>query len=89
MRLFSAEPHAAVKLWFISSAVWFFIGTLEGFIDATHLTAPELLGNIPFIVFSRVRPMHTNTMIYGFAGAGLIGSCVYLVPALVRAPLFS
>jgi cytochrome c oxidase cbb3-type subunit 1/cytochrome c oxidase cbb3-type subunit I/II len=89
LKLFRAGPHATVKLWFISSAVWFFVGTIEGMIDATHLAAPDLLGNIPFIVFSRVRPMHTNTMIYGFAGSGLIGGALYLLPTLVRAPLFS
>ncbi len=45
--------------------------------------------NISWLVFGRVRPMHTNMMIFGFVGSGLLGSLYYYVPQLTRSPLYS
>jgi cbb3-type cytochrome c oxidase subunit I len=83
------ETHHTVKAFYLSSAFWFVIGTFAGLIDATHLAAPDFLGNIPWIVFGRLRPMHTNIVIFGFVGSALLGTAHYLVAALLRAPLFS
>jgi cytochrome c oxidase cbb3-type subunit I len=84
-----ALGYGTVKAFFISAMIWFVVGTSIGFIDATHLVAPELISNVPGLVFGRLRPMHTNVVIYGFAGAGLIGCAHYILPALMRTPLFS
>ena len=89
MNLLTREPYGTVKGFLLSSAIWLVVGTSLGFIDATHLAAPELLGNIAWIVFGRVRPMHTNIVIFGFAGSALLGSAIYMVPVLSRMPLFS
>jgi cbb3-type cytochrome c oxidase subunit I len=83
------ESYGTVKAFFLSSAVWFVIGPLIGFIDAVHLAAPDLLGNISWLVFGRTRPMHTGVVIFGFIGTALIGSAFYLVPTLLRTPLYS
>ncbi|MBI4496246.1 MAG: cbb3-type cytochrome c oxidase subunit I [Deltaproteobacteria bacterium] len=89
MQLLKNELHGTSKAFFLSSAVWFLLGTLEGFTDATDMVAPDLFANIPFMVFSRVRPMHTNTMIFGFVGSALLGASFYMVPALLRTTLHS
>jgi cytochrome c oxidase cbb3-type subunit 1 len=89
IRPLTNEPYGTVKTFFLSSAFWFVIATAVGFIDATHLAAPELLGNIPWLVFGRSRAMHTNLVIFGFVGSALLGAAFYMVPTLVRAPLFS
>lgn len=81
--------HRTVKAFYLSSAFWFVIGTLAGLINATHMAAPDFWGNIPWIVFGRLRPMHTNIVIFGFVGSALLGTAHYLVSALLRAPLFS
>ena len=87
MTLLKEETYGTVKAYFLSSAVWFVIGTSIGFIDATHLVAPDLLGNISWLVFGRTRAMHTNLVIFGFVGTALLGSAFYLVPTLLQAPL--
>ena len=89
MRFLKVEEHGTAKLFFLSSAVWFVIGTLEGITCATNLVVPDLLGGIPWLVFSRMRPMHTTTMIFGFAGATLIGSAYYIMPSILRTTLWS
>ncbi|MFP5213976.1 MAG: cbb3-type cytochrome c oxidase subunit I [Acidobacteriota bacterium] len=83
------EPYSATKAFFVSSAVWFVVGTSLGFLDATHLAAPELLSDIGFLVFSRTRPMHTNVVIFGFVGTGLLGASLYILPSLLKTGLYS
>ena len=65
-------------------AVWFVVGTLYGLFSAIHLVAPEFFNNIPWLVFGRTRPIHVNTVIYGFVSGTLIGCGVYYVPALLQ-----
>ena len=89
MHLFAEESYGTVKAYFLSAAVWMVIGTSVGFIDALHLVAPDLLGNISWLVFGRTRAMHTNLVIFGFIGTALLGSAFYLVPTLLQAPLYS
>jgi cytochrome c oxidase cbb3-type subunit 1 len=83
------EPHGTVKGFFVSSASWMVVGTLAGFTGAIELVAPDLLGNIAWIVFGRIRQVHTNLVMFAFVGSGLLGVIHYLVPTLVRAPLYS
>jgi cbb3-type cytochrome c oxidase subunit I len=89
MRLLKVEENGTAKLYFLASAVWFVIGTLEGIADATDMVAPDLFGGISWLVFSRIRPMHTTTMIFGFVGTALLGCAHYIVTAVLRTPLWS
>jgi len=82
------ETWATVRGFFLTSAVWFVVGTLAGFIDATHMAAPDLLGNISWLVFGRLRPMHTNIVIFGFVGSALLGAAHYVVSTLLQTPLY-
>jgi len=88
-RIDGGQAHSAVKGYFLSSASWMVVGTLAGFIGAIELVAPDLLGNIPWIVFGRIRQVHTNLVMFAFVGSGLLGVIHYLVPTLVRSPLYS
>lgn len=73
----------------MSSAAWFVFATLAGLTSATEMMAPELLENIPWIVFGRLRPIHVNLIIFGFVGSALLGASHYVVSALVQTPLYS
>ena len=87
----SDEAYETICGFFLSSAVWFVISALAGFILASWMIAPDLFlyKNVPWLVFSRVRPVHTNGMIFGFVGSALIGAIYYYVPHLARTPLWS
>ena len=84
------EAYTTITGFFLSSAVWFVVFALGGFILASWMIAPDLFlyKNISWLVFSRVRPVHTNGMIFGFVGSALMGALYYYVPHLVRAPLY-
>ena len=65
------------------------LGTSYGFTAALELVAPDLLGNISWLVFGRVRQVHTNLVMFGFVGSALLGGAHYLVPSLLRTNLYS
>ena len=89
MQFLKVQENGTAKLFFLSSALWFALGTIEGITAATQMVIPDLYGGIAGLVFSRVRPMHTTTMIFGFAGSALIGSAHYIMPAVLRTSLWS
>lgn len=83
------RPNSAALAFLVAGSVWFVIGTIYGLFSAIHLVAPEFFNNIGPLVFSRVRPIHTNTVIYGFIASVLIGCGLYYVPALLHTRLWS
>jgi cytochrome c oxidase cbb3-type subunit I len=87
--LLKDEQYSTTKGFFISSAAWMVAGTLAGLIGAIELVAPDLLGNLPWIVFGRIRQVHTNLVMFAFVGSALLGSAHYIVPTLLRTPLYS
>ena len=83
------QSHATALGYMISAGVWMVIGTFAGITAGIELIAPDLLGNIAWLVFGRLRAMHTTIVMFGFAVTMLIGAAFYIVPRLVRVPLFS
>ena len=73
----------------ITTAVWIVIGALFGFISSLELIAPDLLGNIGWLVFGRIRAVHTNLVIFGFVTPSLLTVSFYIVPRLLRTELYS
>ena len=65
------------------------IATLYGLTTAIEFIAPDLLGNISWLQFGRIRPIHTNLVIFGFVTPGLLGVGHYIVPTLLRTRLYS
>lgn len=88
MKLLSTEPYSATKASFLSAAAWLMVATSFGLTGATELVAPDLI-KIPWLLFGRVRPVHTTLVMFGFIGTTYLGAVFYVVPRLMRAPLFS
>ncbi len=86
---FWRTEYSSAKHWLVSGAAWMAVGTTFGLFSAIHLVAPDMLGNLPWLSFGRVRPAHTNTVLLGFATMMLVGSALYMLPRLLRRPLFS
>jgi cytochrome c oxidase cbb3-type subunit I len=85
------DQYRPVAAFFLSSAFWFVLATAGGLFLASAMIAPDLplYRNVPWLVFGRVRPMHTNMMIFGFVGSSLLGAIYYIVPRMVRTALYS
>lgn len=89
MSFLKDEPFGTARSLFVSSAAWMIAGTLAGLIGAIELVAPDFLPSFSVIVFGRIRQVHTNTVMFAFIGSALLGAAHFLVPTLLRTPLYS
>jgi len=88
VKLLSSEPYSATKACFLSAVGWLVVATSFGLLGAIELVAPDLV-TIPGLLFGRIRPVHTNLVMFAFIGTTYLGTVFYVIPRLVRAPLFS
>ncbi|MFC1858695.1 cbb3-type cytochrome c oxidase subunit I [Thermodesulfobacteriota bacterium] len=81
--------YSTAKGFCITSGLWMTVATFMGLLGATELIAPDLMGNVGWLVFGRVRPIHVNLVLFGFVTPGLLGAAFYFIPRLLRTELFS
>ena len=65
-----------VRQFAIMTVVWGVVGMLVGVIIAAQLAWPELNLGISYLSFGRLRPLHTNAVIFAFGGCGLFATSV-------------
>jgi cytochrome c oxidase cbb3-type subunit I/II len=78
-----------VRKFTIATVVWGLVGMLVGILIATQLFAPALNFNIPFLTFGRIRPLHTNAVIFAFVGNAIFMGVYYSLQRLCKARMFS
>lgn len=79
---------AAIRGFAIMTVVWGIVGMLVGVYIAAELLWPQLNFDIPYITFSRIRPLHTNAVIFAFGGCALFSTSYWVVQRTCRTPLF-
>src|SRR5690606_10826137 len=77
-----------VRQFAIMTVVWGIVGMLVGVIIAAQLLIPALNFDIPFLTYSRLRPLHTNAVIFAFGGSALFATSYYIVQRTCHARLF-
>lgn len=77
-----------VYAYLATSAVWLLLGTLVGFYLSLKFIWPDL-GVAPGLSFGRLRPVHVNTVFWGFASPGMLGLALWVVPRTCRTALAS
>ena len=78
-----------VKYFGAATIIWGVIGMLVGVLAATQLFLPEAnLGN-PYTTFGRIRPLHTNAVIFAFVGNAIFAGVYYSMPRLLKAPMWN
>ena len=71
--------YKVVRQFSIMALVWAVVGMLVGVIIAAQLAWPVLNFDIPWLTFGRLRPLHTNAVIFGFGGSALFATSYYVV----------
>ncbi|MBL0206948.1 MAG: cytochrome-c oxidase, cbb3-type subunit I [Propionivibrio sp.] len=82
----STYNYKVVRQFTVMSVIWGVVGMLVGVIIAAQLVWPEL--NLGFLHFGRLRPLHTNAVIFAFGGCALMGSSYYVVQRTSHIRLF-
>jgi len=77
-----------VRQFSIMTVAWGIVGMLIGVIIAAQLVWPALNFDIPWLTYSRLRPLHTNAVIFAFGGSGLMATSFYVVQRTCQARLF-
>src|SRR3974390_1721926 len=79
----------SVSRWFIgASVVWGIVGMLVGAVAALQLAFWQ--ANLPpYLTYGRLRPLHTNAVIFAFVGNMLFAGIYYSTQRLVKARLAS
>jgi cytochrome c oxidase cbb3-type subunit 1 len=78
-----------VRQFAIMTVVWGVVGMAVGVFIAAQLLWPALNFDIPYLTYSRLRPLHTNAVIFAFGGSALFTSSYYIVQRTCHARLFS
>ena len=78
-----------VRQFSIMAVVWGVVGMLVGVIIAAQLTWPELNLGISWLSYGRLRPLHTNAVIFAFGGSVLFATSYYVVQRTCQVRLFA
>jgi cytochrome c oxidase cbb3-type subunit I/II len=80
---------AIVRKFTLVTLIWGVVGMLVGVIVALELAAPFFNFELPFLSFGRLRPLHTNAVIFAFAGNAVFAGVYYSIQRLLKARMFS
>jgi len=78
-----------VRQFAIMTVVWGVVGMTVGVLIASQLLWPQLNLDTPWLSYGRLRPLHTNAVIFAFGGSALFASSYYVVQRTCHVRLFS
>ncbi|MFK7976445.1 MAG: cytochrome-c oxidase, cbb3-type subunit I [Halioglobus sp.] len=81
--------YKVVRQFAVMTLVWGIVGMLVGVIIAAQLAWPALNFDLPWIHFGRLRPLHTNAVIFAFGGSALFATSYYIVQRTCQVRLVS
>jgi cytochrome c oxidase cbb3-type subunit 1 len=81
--------YKVVRQFAVMTVIWGVVGMLVGVIIAAQLIWPDLTFGIPFLSYGRLRPLHTNAVIFAFGGSALFATSYYVVQRTCQVRLVS
>lgn len=78
-----------VRNFGIATIIWGIVGMSIGLLVATQLVWPAMNFGIQFSTFGRIRPVHTNAIIFAFVGNAIFMGVYYSLQRVLRARMFS
>jgi len=78
-----------VKQFGIATLFWGVVGMLVGVVIAFQLAYPALNFGIPYTSFGRLRPLHTNAVIFAFVGNAIFAGAYYILQRVLKTRLFN
>ncbi len=81
--------NAIVRNFAYAVMVWGAVGMLVGLLIAAQIIIPSLNFNLQYSTFGRIRPLHTNAVIFAFVGNAIFMGLYYSLQRLCKARMFS
>ncbi|MED5490819.1 MAG: cytochrome-c oxidase, cbb3-type subunit I [Pseudomonadota bacterium] len=85
----TAYNYKVVRQFAVMTVVWGIVGMAMGVFIASQLVWPELNFGLSWTSFGRLRPLHTNAVIFAFGGCALFATSYYVVQRTTQARLVS
>ncbi len=86
--MFSRENSASVN-FMLTAALWLVLGVSMGLILALEFVFPDIFKGVSWLVFSRLRQAHVNTVMFAWLSGAMMGLWLYIVPKLTGRKLWS
>ncbi len=80
--------YKVVRQFAVMTVIWGIVGMLVGVVIAAQLAWPALNFDIPWLTYGRLRPLHTNAVVFAFGGSALFATSYYCVQRTSHARLF-
>mgnify|MGYP003985122607 FL=1 len=81
--------NTIVKNFAFATILWGVVGMLVGLWIALEMVFPSLNLGLSFMTFGRLRPLHTNAVIFAFVGNAMFMGIYYSLQRLLKARMFS
>ncbi len=81
--------YTVVRLFALTTVLWGIVGMSVGVLIAAQLYWPALNFDLPFLTYSRLRPLHTNAVIFAFGTSALFATSYYVVQRTCQVRLFA
>jgi cytochrome c oxidase cbb3-type subunit 1 len=78
-----------VRQFTVMTVIWGLVGTFVGALIAAQLIWPALNFDTPWLTYSRLRPLHTNAVIFAFGTSALFATSYYVVQRTCKTTLFA
>jgi len=85
----STYNYTVVRQFSVMTIVWGIVGMSVGVLIAAQMAWPALNFDIPWLTFSRLRPLHTNAVVFAFGGSALFATSYYVVQRTCHVRLIS
>ncbi|CAM3966954.1 cytochrome-c oxidase, cbb3-type subunit I [Shewanella insulae] len=81
--------YTVVRQFALTTVLWGIIGMTVGVLIAAQLIWPQLNFETPWLTYSRLRPLHTNAVIFAFGTSALFATSYYIVQRTCQTRLFA
>lgn len=81
--------NKTVKLFAYATIVWGVVGMIVGLLAAVQIYLPAANFGLPITTFGRVRPLHTNAVIFAFVGNGIFMGVYYSLQRLCKTRMYN
>lgn len=80
--------YTVVRQFTLVTILWGIVGMAVGVLIAAQLVLPQLNFDTPWLTYSRLRPLHTNAVIFAFGTSALFATSYYVVQRTCQTRLF-
>ncbi len=81
--------YTVVRQFALTTVLWGIVGMAVGVLIAAQLIWPQLNFDTPWLTYSRLRPLHTNAVIFAFGTSALFATSYYVVQRTCQTRLFA